>query len=463
MFIWLLLLIVYLPFQIALNPGAGFDLASIRVFIVLLFVVWLGSIITRKLSILSLRGGPTLSQGDAAIPRQKLFFTRLLRGACAERMRSARNDMRSISLFLFLILAGFSLVGTENVFWGIRKLVFFLSIFPLYFLTVALADNWLKVKKIIFILVVSGGSIALIGLGQFLAQFVFSLERVYGFWAWHVVPVFSGFNFGALILAYPSWLVNLNGQTVMRAFSLFSDPHMLSFYLGLILPLVVILFLKIPKKFLLLTFYFLLFTVLLLTFTRGAYISIIITFLSLAGLIWQYLKAKKIALLLCLSLLIFIIPVTPFADRFYSSFNLIDGSNIGRLEMWQQAGQTGQQYFWQGVGLGNYSLFVDANLGYRNPITAHNFYLDLFSELGIFALIIWLILILGTIGQLFLKLKKSNLSSKQQYILIGLIGSLIYFLSHSFFETAVYNPIILALLMVILGLSTVAIRYDSSS
>ncbi|MBL7154957.1 MAG: O-antigen ligase family protein, partial [Candidatus Portnoybacteria bacterium] len=298
----------------------------------------------------------------------------------------------------------------------------------------------------------------LIGLGQFIAPFIFGLDKICQFWAWQIVPVFSGFNFGALILAYPSWLVNIDGHIILRAFSLFSDPHMLSFYLGLILPLLVCLFLKIPKKFLLFTIYCLVFGVLLLTFTRGAYFAIIVTFLVLAGLFWRYLKAKKIALLLCLSLLIFIIPITPIADRFYSSFDMSDGSNIGRLEMWQQAGQAALEHLWQGVGLGNYSLLVDPNFGYRNPITAHNLYLDIFSEIGIFALIVWLILILGTMGQLFWQVRitrGSDLNKGQTLMRIGLIGSLVYFSIHSFFETAIYQPSVLALLMIILGLSTI--------
>jgi len=439
MFKWLLLLIIYLPFQIALNPRPTFDLASLRVFIVLLFIVWV-----RKIALSKSKAPKVLGLAGS-------------------------GNLQSIGLFLFFILAGLSLIGAENIIWGLRKMVFFFSIFPLYFLVIALTDNWLKIKKTIFVLTSGASLIALIGLFQFLAQFIFGLERVYGFWAWHILPVFSGFNLGAMILAFPSWLVNVDGQIVLRAFSLFSDPHMLSFYLGLTLPLVVAL-LGASKRHLptlcICILYFMLFTVLLLTFTRGAYFAIIVTFLVLAGLFWRYLKAKKIALLLCLSLLIFIIPITPIADRFYSSFDMSDGSNVGRLEMWQQAGQTSLEHLWQGVGLGNYSLLVDPNFGYRNPITAHNLYLDILSEIGIFALIIWLVLILGTIWQLFWQIritKDPDFNNDQAIMKIGLIGSLVYFSIHSFFETSIYHPPILALLMIILGLSTVVVNFKDCS
>ena len=417
MFNWFVLLAAYLPFQIALNPGFGFDLASLRVFIILFFVICLWRLEVR----------PQL-----------------------------RSDLVIWGLSLFLILACFSLIGAENISWGLRKIVFFVSVFPLYLLTIILVDNWEKAKKIARVLLISSGFFALVGLIQFLAQFIFSLERVYSFWAINILPIFSGFNLGAMILAYPSWLVNVNGQTIMRSFSFFSDPHMLSFYLGMTLPLIIYLFFEKFNK-ILFFIYSLSFITLLLTFSRGAYLSIIITFLVLSVLLWQFLKQKKIALLFGLSLLILIIPVTPISDRFYSSFDLDEGSNVGRLDMWQQASQSGLGNFWTGVGLGNYSLKVNSALDYRNPVTAHNLYLDTFSEMGVFTLIVLLILILGTIYYLF-KLVKDSGDNDKKYLAVALIGSLVYFLTHSFFETAIYQPSVLGLLMIILGLSTVTIR-----
>jgi len=417
MFKWFLILIAYIPFQIALNPGYGFDLSSLRVFIILLFLVCLIKIY------------------------QKCFKF---------------YNLQAMSLFLFLILSGISLINAENISWGLRKIVFFISIFLIYFLVVTLIDNWIKIEKVIKILFIASGLFALIGLFQFLFQFIFKLEKVYGFWAVNVLPIFSGFNLGEMILAYPSWLVNVGGETIMRSFSLFSDPHMFSFYLGLIIPLVVILYFKNFNRILLFSIYFLLFIGLLLSFSRGAYFAIIITFLILSILLWREsgLRGRKLAILFCLSLLIFIIPITPISDRFYSSFDLNEGSNVGRLEMWQQAGEIGLNNFWSGMGLGNYSLEIDSDLDYRNPITAHNLYLDIFSEMGIFVLFIWLILILGTIGYLF-QLIRDTKDNNIKYLSISLIGSLVYFSIHSSFETAIYQPSVLALLVIILGLSSI--------
>lgn len=433
MYYWFLLLILYIPLQIALNPTSNFDLASLRVFIVLFFLVWL------------VKNFKDFCRG--------VYF----------------KNLQSIALILFFISILFSLIGAENIFWGARKIAFFASIFPLYFLALALAGNLVKTKKIFKVLVVSGALFAFVGLIQFFSVFVFGLEEVYNFWARNIVPIFSGFNFGALILAYPSWLVNIGGKTIMRVFSFFSDPHMFSFYLGMILPLFAVLlprnrFKKTISKYWNLYIAYIVFavvfTALLLSFARGAFVAIIVSFLLVSALIWIFLNRKKTPIFLCFLLLIFIIPGTPISDRFYSSFDFNEGSNTGRLEMWRQSGQTGLNYFWSGVGLGNYSLVVNSEFGYRNPATAHNLYLDIFSELGFIGLLSWLFLFFGTIWQLFQKLKETKIR-EQKYVIIGLIGSFSYFLVHSFFETPIYNPSVLALLMIILGVSSIVVDKTS--
>ncbi|MFC1700940.1 O-antigen ligase family protein, partial [Patescibacteria group bacterium] len=372
------------------------------------------------------------------------------------------KSFQNICLIAFLFLSFFSLIRAENIIWGIRKLLYFLSVFPIYFLIINVFDldklkNIKQIKKIIIVFIGGGFLIALIGLIQFLSQFVFGLESVYGFWAVNIVPVFSGFNYGSLILAYSSWLVNLNGATVMRAFSIFSDPHIFSFYLGMLLPFMIIVIMIINRKLFLKNIFLFLSVIcylcLLLSFSRGAYFAIISAFFTMCFLLWKYLGNKKIPIILFLLLLILVIPGTSFSSRFYSSFNINEKSNSGRLEMWMRAGKAGWQNPALGIGLGNYSLSIDDKSDYRNPITAHNLYLDFFSEIGLIALVIWISLIIGTIWQLFLKLKKSE--KEEQYIIIGLIGSLVYFSTHSIFETTVYSPVILAVLMAIFGISTI--------
>jgi len=376
----------------------------------------------------------------------------------------SKSGWLGASLIIFIILSFWSLIGAEDIGLGARKILYFVSIFPLYFVVVGLADRQEKAKKVFLGLALGAGAVSLVGIIQFLSQFVFGLENVYRFWAVNILPVFSGFNLGALILAYPSWLVNINGATIMRAFSVFSDPHIFSFYLGLTLPFIVAFLSgtrdKIKKFIFFFSLYLLVLAGLLFSFTRGAYLAVIISLLTISFLFWKYLNSKKIPLLLLISLLVFVIPSTPISARFYSSFDLSEGSNLGRLEMWENAGRIGWGNLWQGVGLGNYFLTVSHGSDYRNPITAHNFYLDLLSEIGVFALLLWLALIGGTIFFLFRRLGEFSFEREKKIFLIASIGSLVYFSVHSFFETAIYHPSVLAALMVILGLSANLLRKE---
>ena len=73
---------------------------------------------------------------------------------------------------------------------------------------------------------------------------------------------------------------------------------------------------------------------------------------------------------------------------FSSIFDLKEGSNVGRLEMWKKSAEVALDNPFSGVGIGNYPLEVKASADYREPITAHNTYLDIASETGIISLLV---------------------------------------------------------------------------
>jgi len=400
----------------------GVDLASARLLILLLFLIWLF---------------------------QSFYFKRKI----------IWRTWIGIFLIGFLLVIFISLFQAREVFWGLRKFVYFFSIFPLYFLVL----NWFLVKselvkkrvnQVILIITLASLPVALIGLFQFFAQFVFGSEIIKYFWAKNIVPVFCGANFGQLVVSHPSWWVEIRGKALLRTFSIFSDPHMLSFYLGLVLPIFVACF-WFKKEKLFWTGFVLLFLALCLTFSRGGYLGLIGSFLVLSSGSYFYLKEKKLAFVLLFCLLIFIMPGTWVSERFYSIFNLSEGSNLGRLEMWQKAWLLFKERPFFGVGLGNYALYLVSDIGYRNPITAHNLYLEILSETGVFGLLIWLVLFFGLIKNLFscLSLKKKE----EKLLPLGLISSFAYFLIHSFFEISFYHPVILSLLMIFFAVGTVLI------
>ena len=449
----LFLLILYIPFQVALNISAGVDLASGRVLILYLFAVW----IIRSL---------------------------------AEKRFVIRFSLQTLLILLFLFIAVFSILQAWDTERSFRKILVFLSIFPLYFIITSLTISSLSkegiraivnknnyIYKILNALIISGFILSLIGIIQFALQFFIGVDPIMDFWSEFVSPVFYGNTFGAEVIANPSWLVNIGGATVLRAFSLFPDPHMFSFYLGLLIPVVLAIVLCDSRWFRSLEFiswngktmepvnqnnnkflYFILIIMLLaeaLTFSRGGYIGLIAGIGVTIILLWKYINFNKkviLGLATGISMLFIMFSNQSIVSRFLSSFDFREGSNTERIKNWNQGYEMFADNFLTGVGIGNYSIYLYPTAEYRTPIYAHNLYLDIGAEMGIFALLVWLALIGITIWQLF-KTGRRTEDISMRALSFGLIGSLTWFSAHSFFDTAIYSPTILAIFVVIISLS----------
>lgn len=405
----LYLLCLYLPFQIALNPTEGVDLASVRVFIVALALIWLAEGLKKKK--LNLVGG-----------------------------------LVSVFLVLFLFVSALSVSWASNIDWAVRKILFLLSIFPIYFVASDVMRSSQDTTKFLRGLSISGFLVALAGLTQFFSQFVFGLPAVYRWSASHAA-IFLGQSVAESVLANPSWLVGISGRTWLRSIATFPDPHMLSLYLGMLFPLSCGLYLKTKKRWYLLAS-LTIFLADILTFSRGGYLGLLAGVFFLTFVFW-----KKIALryklsaagFLVLVSLSFFIP-SPVSSRFNSIFDLQEGSNVGRLDMWQKAYRVALENPFGGVGIGNYPLEIKASASYREPITAHNTYLDIASETGFVSALIWLAMIFAAIIIFWRR-------SKEDSFFLTPAVSLVIFATHSLAETSLYSPLVLTLFLIIFSLT----------
>lgn len=439
----LLLFCLYLPFQLALNASPGFDLASGRVFVLALGILWLFKSLAQK----------------------KLFLP---------------NKIHTLLLLSFLFLSAFSLVFAQNSEWAYRKLLFLLSFIPLYFIVADFAQNKChpefisgspgilkqvqhdKSTKIIRFLVYGAGLISLVGIFQFILQFFIGINETLSVWQKIITP-FLGNSFSESVFQYPSWLVGVSGNTYMRAIAFFPDPHMFAFYLGMLLPFSVALFayskIKLQKIIFLLISISLLISD-FLTFSRGGYLGL------LAGLIFtlfifrkeilgrfsiKKFAAANIFILIIAGIIIF---PSPISQRLTSSFDVSEGSNIGRLETWEQSLEVIKNNPF-GVGIGNYAHEIKPSADYREPIYSHNLYFDIASETGIINALIFIWLIIASILS-FMKLGKNN-----KFYLAGAI-SLFIFSIHSIFETPLFSIHILPLFLIIIALSTLSCHSERS-
>lgn len=410
LFLALLAFSFYLPFGIALSPMQGVDLASVRLWIlIMLFFSVCASLMSRKL----------------VLPR----------------------SLSGLLVMSFLFLNVFSVFFARNTDWSLRKLLFLFSIFPIYFIAINEMKSQGDAEKISRFLLWGGFGAALVGIFQFLFQFVVGIDPVYVFWGKNVAPLFLGKAFSEAVLQNPSWLVNVGGKTLLRATSIFPDPHMFSFYLGMLAPVALGLYLNSKKRIYLMALTVLILTD-LLTFSRGGYLGLFAAAIALAVLFWKNMEGRyKLGMLfVSLALAMLMIIPNPVSNRFLSSFDFKEGSNAGRIETWKQALDViyGHPVF--GVGLGNYPLEIKPTADYREPIYAHSAYLDIAAETGMITLAVWVMLLLVVMYEFLLKAKENPL-------FLGFFLSILIFAAHSLVETPIYSPAVLALFLLIISFS----------
>lgn len=184
-----------------------------------------------------------------------------------------------------------------------------------------------------------------------------------------------------------------------RVFGTFTHPNMYAFFLLLPITLVIFLILNLkPRKIevYVYSFLFALFSIaLFFTYTRGAYLALLIIIIIIG-----FLKFKKFLIITIILLSIAFSVLPTVQSRFYSIFQNNTHSSIGwRLNLWYD----GLLYFnkrqWQGYGLGTAELVIakqrDFKLGSTEP---HNDYLRvaldggyplLFSYIVLIALVIY--------------------------------------------------------------------------
>lgn len=414
MYKFLLFLALYLPFQLAVNPAAGIDLASIRVLVLVLFFVWLAQGLKNKRVVI-------------------------------------KNNVQTWLVVAFLFLSALSSLMAKNTDWSGRKLMFLFSLFPIYFVSANIINTREKAFRIVKMLVGSGALLALIGILQFLSQFIIGLERTYKIWANFVITPFLGKSFSAAVLQNPSWLVNIAGRTYLRATATFPDPHMLAFYSGLLIPMAlgVVIYEKPKRAFWLLALGLLLLAD-FLTFSRGGYLGLF-SGIGLLVILWWHKLGRRYrvgaAAVVFFVALMLMIP-SPITQRFNSSFNLKEGSNQGRIATWQQAVGVIQDNPALGVGIGNYPLAIKASADYREPIYAHNAYLDVAADSGIVNGIVWIALLIVVWINFYKKGRRDQL-----FLLAGV--SVVIFAAHSLVETAIYSPTVLTLFLIIISFSNI--------
>ncbi len=419
-----ILLIFYfflLPFQWALSPAPGFDVALIRVGTAILVGIW------------------------------------LVRGFLTKRLVLSLG-LTAGALLAFLFLALLSVLWSENGSFAVRKSIFLINFFPLFFVFVDVFSDARTRRLVIQALVASATGLGGLAILLFLAQFVFGIGALVSFLT-TILPWFLGGAFGETVIAHSSFLVNISGVTLLRATGVFPDPHMLAFFMGMTAPLALgLYFSQTNREGRYVVAGMILLLADLLTFSRGGYVGLLCGGgLFLLGTVSFTLTPTLLKRgLIGGFLLLAVLGLTPVGERLTSSFSVADGSNQERLRLWREAVMLIQEKPLLGLGLGNYPLRVRPGVDYREPIYAHNLYLDIALELGLVGAVAFL-LALVTPGIYLMRRWKSDCDP----MALALGVSLMVFLTHAFFETPLFSVHVLPLFLLILALG-VSYKHDTT-
>lgn len=388
----------------------------------------------------------TLSLGGEDIPFLRLMALGLFLLA-GVKILTGKNRASFPFLFLGLLLSWLifltvSLLLAEDITLGMRKLLFLWNLTPLIFVWAMFLEETEKILLLLKVVILGGTVSALLGIAIFLAQFLLGVEMIFHLLLETVLPFFLGDRLSNLVATYPSLLVNIGGETWLRATAFFPDPHVASFFFGIVACLAVGLFFDTRKKLFLYSAGILLLAD-ILTFSRGGYLGLAVA-LPLVFLLQQKKWGMKpfLGFMVFLPLLLWL--GMPVYERFSSSFTLTDTSSLERLTLWKTALVAIQEHPWFGLGLGNYAEWVHPGLGASIPYYAHNLYLDIAVEGGLLSLLLFLIM---SGWSLILSLQRAFQGSG---LAVGVVAALALYFVHSLFETALFSTQVMILLSLLL-------------
>ena len=421
-----------IPLYTALPITYGFDtMAGWRMIIALLFlrmflqsskVLSFGSFSPRQ------RGAPRLglfrsaAGGDHAETALKPAKRKYL-GALSSRL--------DLLVGLFFAVGALSLLVAQEPTFGIRKLLFLVNIFLLFFVIYAVIKNkqdWLDILKYTF-----GGALLTLAVGyaQLISVFFAPLHHFWMWWVNHVIPVFYGTGLANLLSYSNTWFSYYEGsEPTLRIFSLFPDSHSFALAMVLLLPMALTYYFinkKRPDPSKSEWVYEIVIVMALLAIifsgTRGVWVGAIPVSIVLAAAFFtknfpQNLRQFAKVGLVVLFVFILLFPVaaqiqkiaqrsqggrvsdTTTFSRISTSFRTGEMSNKGRIQIWKSTIQSVVRHPLLGVGIGNYPVVLSENISAtKKGASAHSLYLDFIAEIGILGGIVVLLILFEILRQ----------------------------------------------------------------
>lgn len=479
------LYIYSIPIFVVLPDNSLSSSMSIWRFVLLFFVF---KIIVRKFELGKIWQDRATSLADKKNQLQK-------------RLLGFKQEIIAANYYTLLLAAGsfvfvcfLSLLVAQSPTAGLKKIIFLVSLFSLFGVVRYAIRNQGDAVKILRALFVSLSSIVLVGQAQFIVTF---FVRLYDFWhGWnnHVINAFYGEQMRNLLSYSNTWFSYYGSMEIpptLRMFSVMPDSH--SFAIIVILTMPLTLYYAFNQRVKNNQFkYGVWFVMLMLSIwfsgSRGAWMGWVVAlaaslylffypkFPSAMQFFRSYQNDRKIYRRLVGAMLLFIVlfPVSGFLlqetqkaqirldnnlrlgddallRRAFSISDPDETSNKGRLEIWKYSAESVLAHPILGIGVGNFPFALEEKItAAKKGASAHNLYLDILVETGIFGLAAFLMMIWQILRK-FLKLSQDLISPKWRVLTLGYLIALIWIFAYGFVDVVIFNDKVLTFLVIIVS------------
>ncbi len=469
-----ILFIASVPIFVALPLSENFDsLSSARVIILVLFLKWF-------------------------FEKKEKIWLEIKSKSIKQLIKEYRLEFFASLLFLIMALSVFK---AADAIAAIKKIIYFLNLGVVFLIVRETARHFHGFSRIIKSIFLSLALVLLIGFGQLVSVYFFTIGGFWNWWADHFSYGFYGENLRQIILNANTWFAaSPNGPSVIRLFGSFTDSHSFALYLLLTLPFIIsglgslfreglgkesiswleLLKIKIKKNIrnsifgwfglLILIFFFI-----ILSGTRGIWVTIVFAFAAGIYLILRKKDFNRCASFVLLTLFVFLslIPIVSIFTtipqfkeyganqerdaalvlrRLVSVLDLNETSNKGRIFIWRESLKSVKENPWLGVGAGNFPVALDQDIAMAKAgSSAHNLYLNFAVENGILSIVFLGLIIYDILSIIFLNLK-SGTNIKMKFLMAGFFIYFIWIFGYSLVDIALLDERVFLLFMTILAL-----------
>jgi len=393
--------------------------------IILLFALFYVIVISPEAGIILVcMGLPFLETLQLAALICLIDVSYILKLICGRRMfRLQMIDFTVFAFLLFVIFGGiFTIDGSS--FWKMLVFVCFMSV---YFVIKNIISSPALVKRCLYALVLASALVSAYGIYQ---NYFGDLSS-----KWHDISVFS----------------EIRGRVV----STFDNPNVLGEFLVLIFPITLALMASAKKaneRFFLFVSALLSCGCLVFTWSRGAWLACIITTALFLCVSSKYFFTAGILSMPILGMFVFLQSDSAIIRRI-TSFG--DSSTSYRVNIWKGVLQMLEDIGFFGIGIGEeafrkvYPIYALA--GIEAAPHSHNLYLQITVEMGVFALLFFLIFVF-MFTQFSFSFSKNAMNRSNRLLCMGIFCGAAALLIQGLTDYVWYNYRIFLLFWIVVGL-----------